>query len=70
MQPEMKEGRIPGKLNFSKYISKIKYDTNELIYKMGLTDTENRLWLARRWRGGGRINWEFGVSRCKLLHIG
>ena len=26
------------------------------------------LWLPRGRRGGG-VDWEFGVSRCKLLHI-
>ena len=34
-------------------------------------DTENRLWLPRglwgRWKGG--MDWEFGISICKLLYI-
>ena len=29
---------------------------------------ENRLVVAKV-GGGGRMDWEFGVSRCKLLHI-
>ena len=32
-----------------------------------LTDIENRLVVAK---GGGGKDWEFGVSRCKLLYIG
>ena len=32
-----------------------------------LTDTENRLWF--QWGGRG-MDWEFGISRCKLLYIG
>ena len=27
------------------------------------------LWLPRGKRGGGKMDWEFGISRCKLLHI-
>ena len=27
------------------------------------------LWLPRERRGGGRMDWEFGISRCKLLYI-
>ena len=42
----------------------LKYDTNELIY-----ETETDLWLPRGRRGGGRKDWEFGISRCKLLYI-
>ena len=49
----------------------LKYGTNEAIYK---TETDSQakrtdLWLLRRRdRGGGR-DWEFGISRCKLLYI-
>ena len=32
------------------------------------TDTENRLVVAKG-RGRGGMNWEFGISRCKLLCI-
>ena len=33
------------------------------------TDIENRLVVAKGKRGGGGMEWEFGVSSCKLLHI-
>ena len=42
----------------------IKYDTDELIY-----ETETDLWLPRGRRGGGRKDWEFGISRYKLFYI-
>ena len=46
----------------------LKYDPNELIYKRE-TDShiENRLVLAKGARRG--MDWEFGISRCKLLYI-
>ena len=28
------------------------------------------LWLPRGEKGGSGMNWEFGVGRCKLLHLG
>ena len=34
-----------------------------------LTDTENRLVVAAEGGGAGRKDWEFGMSRCKLLYI-
>ena len=40
---------------------------NELIYETE-TDIENRLMVAIEGSGGGR-DWEFGISRCKLLYI-
>lgn len=33
------------------------------------TDTENRFVVAQEEEDRGRMDWEFGVSRCKLLHI-
>ena len=48
----------------------LKYDTNELICKTE-TDSQTertKLWMPRGRRGGK--DWEFGVSRCKLLYIG
>ena len=46
----------------------LKYDTSELIYEIFM-DTEDRLGGCK---GGGRdrrgIDWEFGISRCKLLY--
>ena len=31
--------------------------------------TENRLVVVKETRGGGGVDWEFGVSRCKLLYL-
>ena len=33
------------------------------------TDTQNRLGVAKEKRGRGGTSWEFGVSRCKPLHL-
>ena len=49
----------------------LKYDTNELIYKTE-TDSQTQrtdLWLPKGRKGGRGMDWEFGVSRCKLLHL-
>ena len=47
----------------------LQYDTNETIYeiKNRIMDIENRLMVAKGKRGK---DWEFEVSRCKLLRIG
>ena len=48
----------------------LKYDTNEVIYETE-TDAQTQrtdLWLPRG-RGEG-MDWEFEVSRYKLLYIG
>ena len=43
----------------------LKYDTNELAYETDL-DIENRLVLAKvEWLRGG-MEWDGGVSRCRL----
>ena len=34
-----------------------------------LTDIENRLGIAKEKRERGGMDWEFGVTRCKLLHL-
>ena len=34
-----------------------------------LKDVENRLLVAKEEGEGRRRDWEFGVSRCKLLHL-
>ena len=51
----------------------LKYDTTLHIYetKTDLTDTENRLVVAKgkKWGGRGEEVWEFGISRGKLLYI-
>jgi hypothetical protein len=40
---------------------------NECIYETE-TDIENRLMVAIEGSGGGR-DWEFGISRCKILYV-
>ena len=38
---------------------------------MNLTyETETDLWLPRGRGVGGGMDWEFGISKCKLLYIG
>ena len=49
----------------------LKYGTNEPIYR---TETDSQIWRTDLWLlgsvGGRRgMDWEFGVSRCKLLHL-
>ena len=47
---------------------KLKYGTNELIYKTErLTETENRLVVAKEEEGRSGMDQEFGVNTCKLL---
>ena len=49
----------------------LKYNTNEHIYETE-TDSQTQrtdLWLPRGMRGGGGMDWKFGVSRCKPLYI-
>ena len=36
---------------------------------LSLMDTENRVVVARGYRLGGGMEWELGISRCKLLYI-
>ena len=50
----------------------LKYGTNELSYTAE-TDSQTQrtdLWLPSRRGSGGGSDWEFGVSRCKLLYKG
>ena len=48
----------------------LKCDRNEHIYETKtLTDTENRLVVAKQGVGEGKDR-EFGISRCKLVYIG
>ena len=52
------------------YMWDLKYDTNELIYKTETDSrTESRHVVAKGEVGGGRKDWAFGISRCKLLHL-
>ena len=46
----------------------LKYDTDELTHETEIgSQTENRLVVAQAEGGGGGMDCEFGVSRCKLL---
>ena len=48
----------------------LKYDTYEQIYKTNrLTDIENSPVVAKGEEGGGGMDWEFGISRCKLVYL-
>ena len=48
----------------------LNYDTNEPIYETE-TDSgiENRLVVAKGEGAGEGMEWEVGMSRCKLLYI-
>ena len=49
----------------------LKHDTDKLIYETEtLTDIENRLVGATGEGRAGGMDWEFGISRRKLLSIG
>ena len=48
----------------------LKYDTKEHIYETNrLTDIKNRLVVAKGEGVGWEMEWEVGVSRCKLLYM-
>ena len=49
--------------------SKIWHKWNYLQNRNSLTDTENRLVVAKAEKGGGYMDWELGIGRWKLLHI-
>ena len=42
----------------------LKYDTNELIYETDLKSQRTDLWLPKRRRAGGGMDWEYRISRC------
>ena len=45
----------------------LKYDTNEHIYK---TKTDSQTYKTDQGGGGrGRMDWEWGISRCNLSYI-
>ena len=53
------------------HIWNVKYGTNEPIYK---TETDSQTLRADLWLPRGRVErsgmeWKFGASRCKLLHL-
>ena len=48
----------------------LKYSTGQPTYR---TETNSQtwstdLWLPKEWGRSG-MDWEFGISRCKLLHL-
>ena len=52
------------------YMWNLKYDTNELIYEIErFIDAENRFVVAKGEGSGKGMDWESGISRCKLLYI-
>ena len=52
----------------STYMWNLKYGTDEPIYE---TETDTQTWRTDLWLPRGRtgMDWEFGVSRYKLLHL-
>ena len=64
MKPE-RERQIP---NDIAYMWNLKYGTNETIYKIE-TDSQREKTYGCQGRGRNRMDWEFGVSRYKLLHL-
>jgi len=50
----------------------LKYNTNEPSYEAETASPIQRtdLWLPRERAGRGGKDWEFGMSRCKLLYTG
>ena len=53
------------------YMWNLKYDANSLSMRQKYTHIQRTdLWLPRGREGRGGKNWAFGISRCKLLHIG
>ena len=48
----------------------LKCGTNEPIYQIEInSDLQNRFVVAKWDEGGSGMDWEFGVSRVKLLHL-
>ena len=59
------EGEMPHDIT---HMWNLKYGTNEPTHERE-TDSENKLLVARAKGGGGGMDWEFGVGRCKLLYL-
>ena len=53
---------------YSKAQGSHKDENEHLKSSLGLTDMESRLVVAKG-KGVGGTGWEFGVSRCKVLHL-
>ena len=48
----------------------LKYNTNEPICETEIeSHIESRLVVAKGEEGGRGLDWEFGISRCKLAYI-
>ena len=47
----------------------LKYGTDEPMNRNSLRDMKNRLEIAKGGGKGSGMDWEFGVNRCKLLHL-
>ena len=58
-----RERQIPYSIT---YMWNLKYDTNELTNKIETQTERTDLSLPRGWGG---MEWESGISRCKLLYI-
>ena len=54
------------------YVWNLKYDTNEHIHEIETDSQTYRTNLCLLWEreNGGGKDWEFGISRCKLIYIG
>ena len=50
------------------YTWNLKYGTNEPIHRAEI-DSHREQTYGCQGRGESGMNWEFGVSRCKLLHL-
>ena len=70
MQPEIILSQKEDKYYIvSLNVLNLKYGTNQPIYK---TETDSQTWRTDLWLPrvvGSEMNWEFEVSRCKLLHL-
>ena len=54
------------------YMWILKYNTDELTYEAETDSQIQRIDCGCQGGGGGRggKDWEFGISRCKLLYVG
>ena len=48
----------------------LKYDKNKPIYETESQTQRKDWWLPRGEEVEGRMEWKFGLSRCRLLYIG
>ena len=45
------------------------YGTNETFHRIETHGLGEQTSGCRGYKGGSRMDWEFGVNRCKLLHL-